>query len=414
LNERPIDSYVSSVQALWPGPPEPQLRRRRGSGRSPARDETELAVLPHALAPRLLVPVRNPTAAARAMLRFSAGLSTPDTVKRLGVSSLLRARAGAAFPDRITVIERAGSLRGYLGEVFGERVDFSLGLGTARANRKPVLQVFDARGRSIAFVKIGGAEVTEALVRAEAAALQRLAETDLPPELDVPRLLHFGTWEGATVLAMTALKTSLLQRPRGQFSVPVNEMRRFHAAFSEGSRPLTESPLWNQMVTAQESLVSSGVRERLGEALEHMRRAADDRPLPLGAWHGDWTPWNMSRRRGRLQLWDWERFETGVPRHLDRCHYGVNVVTRRDGLGIDTILRGLELAAVTVDARGDDHLAAAAYLAAITCRYLVGAESDFGETIADRSRVMLEALCYWLGLPSEAVMADGRPRPRTV
>jgi hypothetical protein len=335
------------------------------------------------------------------MLRFSAALSAPNTVKRLGVSGLLRARAGAAFPDRITVSERAGSLRRYLGDVFGEPVDFSLGLGTARANRKPVLQVFDARGRSIAFVKIGGTEVTEALVRAEGASLQRLAETDLPRELDVPRLLHIGSWERVTVVAMTALKTSFLQRPRRQFNVPVHEMRRFHAAFGEGSRPLTESPLWDHLVTAQESLVSSGVRERLGEALERVRRAAEDRPLSLGAWHGDWTPWNMSRRRGRLQLWDWERFETGVPLGRDGCHYGVNALTRRDGLGIDTILRGLELAGVTVDARGNDRLVATAYLAAITCRYLVGAESDVGETIVDRGRVMLETLCYWLGLPSE-------------
>jgi hypothetical protein len=360
-----------------------------------------MAVLPHAGAPRLLVPVGNPTAAARAMLRFSAALSTPDTVKRLGVSGLLWARAGAAFPDRITVSERAGSLRGYLGDVFGEPVDFSLGLGTARANRKPVLQVFDARGRSIAFVKIGGAEVSEALVRTEAGSLLRLAEADLPRELEVPRLLHLGAWEGVTVIVMTALETSFLQRPRRQFDVPVNEMRRFHAAFGEGLRPLTESALWDQMVTTQESLASSRVRERLSEALEHLGRVAEDRPLPLGAWHGDWTPWNMSRRRGRLQLWDWERFETGVPLGLDRCHYGVNVITHRDGFNIDTVMRGLELAAVSVDAPGEDHVAAAAYLAAITCRYLLGAESDLGETIADRSRVMLETLCQWLGLPSK-------------
>ena len=410
MKERPIDTYVSSVQALWPGTSEPRLRRSRGSGRSPGAGETEMAVLPHARAPRLLVPMGNPTAAARAMLRFSAALSTPDTVMRLGVSGLLRARAGAAFPDRITVSERAGSLRGYLGDVFGEPVDFSLGLGTARANRKPVLQVFDARGRSIAFVKIGGAEVTEALVRAEAASLLRLAEADLPRELEVPRLLHIGTWEEATVVVMTALETSFLQRPRRQFDVPVNEMRRFHAAFGEGFRPLTESSMWDQMVTAQESLAYSPVREQLSEALEQLRRAAEDRPLPLGAWHGDWTPWNMSRRRGRLQLWDWERFETSVPLGLDRCHYGVNAITHRDGFDIDTVLRGLELAGVTVDAPGEDNLAAAAYLAAITCRYLLGAESDFGETIADRSRVMLETLCQWLGLPLE--MRHGNPRAR--
>ena len=402
MTERPIDTYVSSVQALWPGTPEPRLHRSRGSGRSSGSDEIELVVLPNAQAPRLLVPAGNATAASRAMLRFSAALSTRDTVKRLGVSGLLRARADAPFPDRITVSERAGSLRGYLGDVFGEPVDFSLGLGTARANRKPVLQVFDARGRSIAFVKIGGTEVTEALVRAEAASLQRLAEADLPRVLEVPRLLHIGSWEGSSVLAMTALDTSFLQRPKRQFELPLEEMTQFHAAFAEGDRPLVESPLWDEMVAAQESLGSSDVRRRLGDALEHLRRSAEGRPLPLGAWHGDWTPWNMSRRRGRLQLWDWERFETGVPLGLDRCHYGVNAVTRRDGLDHAAVLRGLELAGVSADPDSQDHLVAAACLATIACRYLVGAESELGDTIADRSLVMLDALRQWLGMPEEA------------
>jgi hypothetical protein len=348
------------------------------------------------------VPVGNPTAAARAMLRFSAALSTRDTVKRIGVSALLRSRAGAAFPDRIVVSERAGSMRAYLGEVFGEQVDFSLGLGTARANRKPVLQVFDARGRSIAFVKIGGTEVTEALVRREAGSLERLAEADLPAGLEVPRLLHLGTWEGATVVAMTALETSFRQRPRRQFDVPVEEMRHFEAAFDEGTRPLTNSQLWDQMVTAQKSLTSTDARERLGAALEQLRLAGEDRPLPFGGWHGDWTPWNMSRHRGRLQLWDWERFETGVPMGLDRCHYGVNAITHRDGFDQASVLRGLELSHIAEEPGSDEHLVAATYLAAIACRYLVGAESDLGATIADRAQVMLETLCAWIGVPTEA------------
>jgi hypothetical protein len=354
------------------------------------------------------VPAGNPAAAARAMLRFSASLSTADTVKRLGVSALLRARSDVAFPDRIAVQERTGSLRHHLGEVFGEPVDFSLGLGTARANRKPVLQVFDARGRNLAFVKIGGTPVTEALVRAEAASLQRLGEAELPRMFEVPRLLHLGRWEGASLVAMTTLQTSFRQRPSRQYVVPVEAMALLHGAFAEEARTLAEMPLWESMALAQASLVSSATRDRLGEALDALGHAAADRPLPTGAWHGDWTPWNMSRRRGRLQLWDWERFETGVPLGLDRCHYAVNAVCRRDGVSLESVTRGLELAGIRQDRvtegapedATEDRLVAATYLAAITCRYLVGAESELGDVIADRSLVMLEALRAWLGLPA--------------
>jgi len=104
----------------------------------------------------------------------------------------------------------------------------------------------------------------------------------------------------------------------------------------------------------------------------------------------------MGRRRGRLQLWDWERFELGVPGGLDRCHYGVNAVCRRDGVSVGSVVAGLRHAGIDPTSY-DDRLAGAAYLAAITARYLVGAESELGETIVDRAQVMLDALVTWLG-----------------
>jgi hypothetical protein len=340
------------------------------------------------------------------MLRFSAALSAPDTVKRLGVSALLRGRAYAPFQDRIIVKERAGSLQNYLGDVFGEPVDLSLGLGTARANRKPVLQAFDARGRSLAFVKIGVTPHTDELARAEAAGLRRLGEAELPQLFEVPRLLHLGRWEGRSVVAMTSLQTSFRQRPSRQYAVPVEAMTQLHGAFAESPRPLHELPLWQKMLETQAALRSAVPREGLGEALDVLRNTDVERPVPVGAWHGDWTPWNMSRRRGRLQLWDWERFETGVPLGLDRCHYAVNAVCRRDGVALASVMRGLELAGISNDPSSEDHAVGATYLAVIASRYLAGAELELGDAIAanlsDRSQVMLNALRAWLGLPAGA------------
>jgi hypothetical protein len=363
-----------------------------------------MLVLPHAEAPRLLVPAANPTAAGRAMLRFSAALSTRDTIKRLGVSALLRGRALAPFPDRITVEESAGSLRSHLEDVFGEPVDLSIGLGTARANRKPVLQVFDAQGRSLAFVKIGVTPVTEVLVQAEAAGLRRLGEAELPSLFEVPRLLHHGRWEGRSVVAMTSVQTSFRQRPSRQYDVPIEEMALLHGAFAEGARPLKELPLWQWMLETQAGLRSAAASEGLAEALDVLGGTDAERPQPVGAWHGDWTPWNMSRRRGHLQLWDWERFETGVPLGLDRCHYGVNAVCRRDGVRLASVMRGLELAGIENDLSRPGHAVGATYLAVIASRYLAGAELELGDAIADaitdRSQVMLDSLRTWLGLPA--------------
>jgi hypothetical protein len=153
------------------------------------------------------------------------------------------------------------------------------------------------------------------------------------------------------------------------------------------------------MTVAFESLPESPYQERLGEALQRLDEIAGDLELVPGAWHGDWTPWNMARRRGLLQLWDWERFELGVPEGLDRCHYGVNAVCRRDGVTPGSVLAGLRLAGVDPHASAPEgRPLAAAYLAAVTCRYLVGAELEPGGAGRNRGLTMLAALSGLLGI----------------
>jgi hypothetical protein len=345
----------------------------------------------------MLVPSNNPVAAARALQRFSAGLSVPDTLTRLAVSAILRSRSRFAFPHRIDVTEGASSLRAWLGDLFGEPVDFSVAMGTSRANRKPVLQIFDARGRSLAFAKVGATPLAETHVAAEVEALTVLAREGTPAGIEVPAIIHAGRWEGSLVLVMTALHTSMWQRPSRQWHLPVAAMAALHQHFAAESRPVTEMPVWRSLLQARDELPASATRDRLDAALGALGRLAVDRDLVPGAWHGDWTPWNMARGRGGLRLWDWERLQTGVPAGLDRCHYGVNAVCRRDGVKLESVLSGLRLAGVDPSARaGADRLVAATYLAAITCRYLVGAQSALGQTIEGRSLAMLDSLTHVL------------------
>ena len=68
-----------------------------------------------------------------------------------------------------------------------------------------------------------------------------------------------------------------------------------------------------------EKVPTIGDAERMGEALE------------LGAWHGDWTPWNMTATTEGLLVWDWERFGTEVPVGFDPLHYRLQAAIVRDG-----------------------------------------------------------------------------------
>ena len=184
VTERLIDTYVSSVQALWPGIPEPRLRPesrlrpfpgadvRRGRVRRPAERRAHRGCWSR---PTTRRPPHGRCSASAPRCRPA------DTVKRLGVSGLLRARAGRALPrpdhrepsvpDRCAPTSATSS---------ASRSTSASGSARPAPTASRCSRSSTARGRSLAFVKIGGTEVTEALVRAEAASLERLGKADLP------------------------------------------------------------------------------------------------------------------------------------------------------------------------------------------------------------------------------------------
>ena len=52
-----------------------------------------------------------------------------------------------------------------------------------------------------------------------------------------------------------------------------------------------------------------------------MRSGQRTAQLPAGAWHGDWSPWNLGWVHQRLWAWDWEYCRTDVPIGLDVPHF---------------------------------------------------------------------------------------------
>jgi hypothetical protein len=372
-----MQAYLDVISALWPGSA-PTLDGTATDRRA------QFLVVPSRRSPRLLVPRHNHAAASAAMRRFSSSLTPGETVKRLAVAAALRGRLDRLFPDRLTYDDVRPSLVGHLADVLGEQVDVSIGLGSARQNRKPVLQVFDRRGRSLAFVKVGDNPAARGHVEAEARAFVTLRGHQLPPDLEIPDLIWQGDWEGLVLLVITALETSPRQHP-GQWVLPTATMDAFSRSFGHDEQRLTDCAWW-PWADATPALVSDvPTRERLRDGLDGLAGLASDRRLPIGAWHGDWTPWNQSRSRGRLQLWDWERFEVGVPIGLDRVHYAVNAKLRSDGATPASLREGLRLA-------GTEQVVSATYLAAVTCRYLRLVEEDYGELLVDRARLFLSAL----------------------
>ncbi|GAA3578311.1 hypothetical protein GCM10022419_069700 [Nonomuraea rosea] len=172
-----------------------------------------------------------------------------------------------------------GSIAAYLSEVFSRPVETVLHVRPARrANRKPILEARSG-GKRLAFVKIGDSARARRLVTAEAAALRRLAGLPLDT-VRAPAVLHHGDWRGLAVLALSPLPVR-----RGRVPAP---------------------------------LLRAAVKEIAGTG------------GPSPAWHGDLAPWNLcASSDGRLLVWDWERYEVGVPYGFDAVHYFFQRALRR-------------------------------------------------------------------------------------
>ncbi|MES9608699.1 hypothetical protein [Actinomadura sp. NPDC000929] len=383
-------AWIAAVRDLWPD--------ARVEAVGPGRSEgarRELAFLPDAERPRLLVPAGMPRATAAALRRYSHDLGPKQRASRgLTAAAVRTGLPERTLRDRLSITGGGPSIEDRLAELLGRPVVVSVGLGSARANRKPILHVLTPRGEPAAFVKIGDTGTARALLEGEAAALTYL-NAHLPApgpggRLHVPRLLHHGTWHGLDLLVLEPLPTSALGwRPRGR--APVSEMRALFEVGGVERAPLRASAYWEEMAASPGRVRDERQRAVFGEVVEGVGKAHGDLVLDFGAWHGDWTPWNMAWHRGVLRLWDWERFSRGVPNGFDLLHYRLQEAMRTaSGPPYAAWPDG---AAALLEPLGPTGPAAEAtvrlYLLELCRRYLLAAQEPIGGPLrADTERLL--------------------------
>jgi hypothetical protein len=129
-----------------------------------------------------------------------------------------------------------------------------------------------------------------------------------------------------------------------------------------------------------------------------MQATAEATSLAFGSWHGDWTPWNMAFSGGRVLVWDWERFESGVPIGYDALHYQLQgAVERNNGAGAQA---AAEAALFTAPMRlgslgvrpASAVFVAALYLLEIATRYTCDGAAKAGARLGDLSTWLLPPL----------------------
>jgi hypothetical protein len=227
---------------------------------------------------------------------------------------------------RITVPAGTETITSHLSHLLGQPVLLSMHIGPARANRKPVLQLLDPRGRTVAYAKVGIDPLTRRLVCEEGRTLKTLAGAGLG-RVRLPAVLHSGTWRGLELLVLSALPVWRARR---------EDPARLAAAMVELATTTAieagtlAGSAYRRLLTDRMTAMTETPRS---DAVRNAARLLDDRSgaevLSYGAWHGDWTAWNCACLADTVLLWDWERYARPAPLGFDALHYWMQGVMQR-------------------------------------------------------------------------------------
>ena len=373
--------------------------------------------------PTLVVP-RRPRRATASLIRSyksSAGplmrfvLKGLAVVARCGATDLLpfttTVTTGWAAADgsgKRDLLDGDLDITAFLESELGRPLCAALYTSPPRANRKPVLYLVSPRGESVGFVKIGTSPLTRDLVTHEAHALRRLGPATLVHLLVPPLLLH-TTWRDDVVLVQGALLPGG-RRPLLR-AVVVAAMRELSAFDGLGVESVVDGPYVTRLDERMAELPDTAMASRLRGALGTLRAQGRNVEVRVGAWHGDWTPWNMGPVSGRVAVWDWERLGLGVPVGFDLLHHDIQTLivrARRDPLvaarsivgSAPELLREMGVPTSPREAR----LVALLYLLEIGARYLHDQQQEAGAKLGDLTSWLFPILDGAL----EAMAKDGQ------
>jgi len=411
------------------------VRVRLGDPPPGATVLADLRVVPSASKPRLLVPADG--AASRAAFTSGGAIrGWRARVARASSGTLLRGPLWrAAFRDRLVVVDAGGgahTLGDALAEMLGEPVLLAVNVRPPSPTRKPVVQVLDARGRTLAYAKVAWHGFSDRNVRAETTFLRSIAGADLG--LAAPTPIGEFTWGGYPVLVTAPMPASLRRYPASRGVPDVDLTRGIASLFGTTTTPWRASRARTELRARADELAADHppdgglvteqpaprpvprpvrrpepqpvlrmVGREVLRLLEQMDRSADV-SVESGAWHGDWSPWNLGLQGDHLWAWDWEFARRDVLVGMDLVHFPFQLafIARRQGftasLAAARAGAAPSLAALGVDPPGRD-LVYAAHASEVALRYLASARAGVAAPprFADEAQAALRAESDRLG-----------------
>lgn len=370
---------LRTAETLWPGAHTTAVR-----GYRPRSAGEQWHVLPSLERARLVVPVDGRIAERMLARRAGETSSASRRVLERAVSGRLGRLAptwrllGAPSPDN--------RFETVLSEIAGSRVDVGVRLGVPKPRRRPLIQAF-AGDRVASWTKVATDSPNQARLKHEGAALRHLAGRFA--HLDVPRVLGDGRWLSMDYLVLEPLPSGSLEWR--QWACPWGAMSEVATIAGTRLASVADADLWSRWEAGLDTLSESSERAEIAARSAQVLTRLGDRSVVLGAWHGDWTAWNMGYRGDRLEVWDWENYATGIPVGFDPIHYAVQPLVAARA-GADQVREELVRLWPSIEAMG----AARASLTTVWALYLIEIAHRYLRGMAEGGTSGLKARLRWL------------------
>lgn len=211
-----------------------------------------------------------------------------------------------------------------------ETASMAVHFGPPRANLKPVAKIYDDRtGQARAVVKFGCTTLTRQLVAKEAEFL-RGVDGARTPVLEIPSLIHEGTWGASRFVMQSVIRFSGRHRLPSP-TLRVEAERAVTATGTPSVAPLRDGSYHADLSDRLRGLDDDPVSRSVAAAGHRLLEALGDERISTGGWHGDWAPQNLCATESGVGAWDWERWAPDRPCGFDALHYFAQELLARDG-----------------------------------------------------------------------------------
>lgn len=268
-----------------------------------------------------------------------------------------------------------------------DRLEFAVFCGTPCVHQKITIQISMGK-RILGYCKVSDHPDVINLFHKEKEFLKQLERLGVN---NVPRILFAGEWHnGIHMLVQTTNKTS--------HSQILHEWGTLHEDFLQSLFRKTKRVLlfektnyYNTLSNLKEHLEwlpKDEIRDLLSHTIDKVFMKHKGQMVEFGAYHADFTPWNMFEEKGKLFVFDWEYAQMTYPPLLDHYHFFTQTAIFEKHWQADEIMAYAQSA----DGNWIDKAEYRLYLLDIIARFTIRERGNIGGDIAHSMNIWIELL----------------------